>query len=49
MKKKLFVTIIAAVIVMTFAQQGITLADNVLPRITSIDPVSPVNYVALNN
>jgi len=38
MKKKLLVTFIAVVVVMAFSQQGITLADNVLPRITSIQP-----------
>lgn len=46
MKKKLLLTFIAALLVMTFAQQGITLADNVLPRITSIQ--SPT-FLALNN
>ena len=38
MKKKLLVTFIAAAVFMVFAQQGITLADYALPRITSIQP-----------
>jgi len=46
MKKKLLVTFIAVVVVMAFSQQGITLADNVLPRITSIQSGS---FVALSN
>ena len=44
MKKKLLVTFIAAVIVMAFTQQGISLADNVLPRITS----APGAFVTLS-
>jgi hypothetical protein len=45
MKKKLIISVIAAGIVMVLAQQGITMADYVLPRITSIQPGS---FVALN-
>ena len=44
MKKKIFITVIAAVIVTVFAQQGVTLADYALPRITSIEST---NFFAL--
>ena len=45
MKKKLFVTLIAAIVVMVFAQQGVTMADYALPRITSFEPIQ---FTALN-
>ncbi|PUB15943.1 hypothetical protein [Paenisporosarcina sp. OV554] len=46
MKKKLLVTFIAAVIIIAFSQQGITLAENVLPRITGTPTTT---FVTLSN
>lgn len=45
MKRKLIISAFAAIIVMVLAQQGVTMADYILPRITSIQPGT---FVALN-
>jgi len=46
MKKKLIISAFAAIIAMVLVQQGVTMADYILPRITSIQSGS---FVALSN
>ncbi|MCZ8538472.1 hypothetical protein M9R32_14850 [Paenisporosarcina quisquiliarum] len=48
MKKKLVITLFAAVIVLGFSTQDRTHADAQIPKITSIQPIGGT-YVALNN